>query len=438
MLVDLLIIFVLFIANGFFAMAEMAVVAARRVRLEARAEAGSKGAGTALRLAQNPGRFLSTVQTGVTLVGVLMGALSTTAVSAPLALFLERVLALSPRVAGGVAFAAGIALTTFGTLIIGELVPKHIALNRSDAIAVRVARPLAFIAKVALPIVVLLDATSHAVLWLLRIKRTEEDRVSEEEVRTLIAEGMEHGVFHPSEGAMVSRVLRFADRSVRSIMTPRADIVWLDVDADREEIVRVATHGSHTRLPVGRGSVEDVIGVVHIRDLLARAFAGGPVSLADLATPIPAIYEAVTVLQGLEIMRKAGVRIALVVDEYGGIEGVVTLTDIFEAVVGDMPEAARDEEPEIVERPDGSLLIDGLAAIEDVKLRLGLQALPGEDNATTMGGFVLERLGRVPKTGDKVRYGGYVFEVVDMDARRVDKLLISNDRAERALDQGAA
>jgi putative hemolysin len=437
MLVDLLIIFLLFVANGFFAMAEMAIVAARRVRLEARAEAGSRGAETALRLAHNPGRFLSTVQTGVTLVGVLMGALSTTAVSAPLAVFLERALSLSPPVAGGIAFATGIALTTFGTLIIGELVPKHIALSRSDAIAVRVARPLAVISKAALPIVVLLDATSHAVLWLLRVKRTEEDRVSEEEVRTLIAEGMEHGVFHPSEGAMVNRVLRFADRSVRSIMTPRAEVVWLDVEADRDEIVRIATHGGHTRLPVGRGSIEDVVGVVHIRDLLARAFEGGPIALAELATPVPAIYEAVTVLQGLEIMRKAGVRIALVVDEYGSIEGIVTLTDIFEAVVGDMPEAARDE-AEIVERPDGSLLIDGLAAIEDVKLRLGLQALPGEQNATTMGGFVLERLGRVPKAGDKIRYGGYVFEVVDMDGRRVDKLLITNDRPGREADQGVA
>ncbi|HLG87428.1 MAG TPA: hemolysin family protein [Alphaproteobacteria bacterium] len=437
MLVDLLIILLLFVANGFFAMAEMAIVAARRVRLEARAEAGSRGAETALRLAQNPGRFLSTVQTGVTLVGVLMGALSTTAVSAPLTIYLERAFALSPVVAGGVAFAIGIALTTFGTLIIGELVPKHIALSRSDAIAVRVARPLSLISKVALPIVVLLDATSRAVLWLLRIKRTKEDRVSEEEVRTLIAEGMEHGVFHPSEGEMVSRVLRFADRSVRSIMTPRAEVVWLDLDADRDETVRIATHGGHTRLPVARGSIEEVVGVVHIRDLLARAFEGGPILLAELSTPIPAIYESVTVLQGLEIMRKAGVRIALVVDEYGSIEGIVTLTDIFEAVVGDMPEAARDE-AEIVERPDGSFLIDGLAAIEDVKLKLGLQALPGEENATTMGGFVLERLGRVPKTGDEIRYGGYVFEVVDMDGRRVDKLLITNDRPGRDADQGVA
>lgn len=426
MLVDLLIIFLLFVANGFFAMAEMAIVAARRVRLEARAEAGSKGAETALRLAQNPGRFLSTVQTGVTLVGILMGALSTTAVSAPLAVFIRRVPGLSPAVAGGLAFAAGIAITTFGTLIIGELVPKQIALRRAEAIAVRVARPLAFVSRLALPVVVLLDLTTRGVLVLLGVHRLEKERVSEEEVRTLIAEGMEHGVFHPSEGAMVGRVLRFADRPVRSIMTPRADVVWLDLDAEREEIARAATGGGHTRLPVARGSVDDIVGVVHIRDLLARTMEGRPIVLGELTTSIPAIYESVPVLQALEILRKGGIRIALVVDEYGGMEGIVTLTDILEAIVGDMPEAARDEEPEIVERPDGSLLIDGLAAIEDVKLRLGLQALPGENNATTMGGFILDRLGRVPKAGDKVSYAGYVFEVVEMDGRRVDKLLISS------------
>jgi len=424
-MVDLVIIFLLFVANGFFAMAEMAIVAAKRVRLEARAEAGSRGAQTALRLAQNPGRFLSTVQTGVTLIGVLMGALSTTAVSAPLAVMLQQVPELSPALAGGIAFTAGIAITTFGSLIIGELVPKQMALRNAEPIAVRVARPLALVARIALPAVVLLDATTRGVLKLLGIHRMAAETVSEEEVRTLIAEGMEHGVFHPSEGAMVGRVLRFADRPVRSIMTPRADITWLDLDARPEAIAAVATQGGHTRLPVGRGGVDDIVGVVHIRDLLARALAGGPIVLADLLSPIPAIYEVVPVLQTLEILRKAGMRMALVVDEYGGVEGIVTLTDVLEAIVGDMPEAARDEEPEIVERDDGSLLVDGSAAIEDVKLRLSLQALPGEDNATTMGGFMLDRLGRLPKVGDKVGYAGYVFEVVDMDGRRVDKLLVS-------------
>lgn len=425
MLVDLIIILLLFIANGFFAMAEMAIVAARRVRLEARAEAGSRGAQTALRLARNPVRFLSTVQTGVTLVGVLMGALSTTAVSAPLAVLLRRIPALSPAAASFIAFASGIAIITFGTLIIGELVPKQIALRNAEAIAVRVARPLALIARIALPAVALLDWTTRGVLRLIGIHRLERGTVSEEEVRTLIAEGMEHGVFHPSEGAMVGRVLRFADRSVRSIMTPRADVVWLELDAGRNDIARVVTEGGHTRLPVGRGGVDDIVGVVHVRDILARALTGEPIALKDLLNPVPAIYEAVTVLQALEILRKAGARFALVVDEYGGVEGIVTLTDILEAIVGDMPEAARAEEPEITERDDGSLLVDGAAAIEDIKLRLGLQALPGEDSATTMGGFMLDRLGRVPKTGDKVAYADYVFEVVDMDGRRVDKLLIS-------------
>ena len=425
MLADLVLIFALFIANGFFAMAEMAIVAARRTRLEARAQAGSKGALTALRLARNPGRFLSTVQTGVTLVGVLMGALSTTAVSAPLAILIQRIPGISPTVAGGLGFAGGVVITTFGTLIIGELVPKQIALRRAEAIAVSVARPLAFVSRLTLPVVALLDLTTRGVLSLIGVHRLAKETVSEEEVRTLIAEGMEHGVFHRSEGEMVGRVLRFADRPVRSIMTPRTDVVWLDIDATREDIARVATEGGHTRLPVGRGSVEDIVGMVHIRDQLARAVAGEPLVLKNLCAQMPAIYESVPVLEALEILRKQGMRMALVVDEYGGVEGIVTLTDVLEAIVGDMPEAARDEEPEIVERGDGTLLVDGLAAIEDVKLRLGLQALPGENNATTMGGFILERMGRVPKTGDRISYGGYDFEVVDMDGRRVDKLLVS-------------
>jgi putative hemolysin len=224
---------------------------------------------------------------------------------------------------------------------------------------------------------------------------------------------------------MVGRVLRFADRPVRSIMTPRADMVWLDIDSGREGIVDTLARAGHTRIPVGRGGVDDIVGFVHVRDLLARALAGLPFDLRQLAVAMPAIYEAIPVLEALEILRKAGARMALVVDEYGGVEGIVTLTDVLEAVVGDLPEAGRHEKPQIVERQDGSLLVDGGLAIEDIKIRLGLHAMPGETQVSTLGGFMLNRLGRLPKAGDKVSYGDYVFEVVDMDGRRVDKLLIS-------------
>jgi len=425
MLIDLVIILFLFVANGVFAMSEMAIVAARQVRLEARAEAGSRGAAVALHLARDPSRFLSTVQTGVTLIGIVMGALSTTAVSAPIALALRHVRWISPAFDAGIAFALGVTITTFLSLIVGELVPKQIALRRPEAIAVWIARPLAIISRIILPAVALLDLATRLVLTLIGIDRVQREVVSEAEVRTLIAEGMEHGVFHPSEGAMVGRVLRFADRPVRSIMTPRADMIWIDRDADRDEIARMVRDGGHTRLPIGRGSQDEIIGMVHIRDLLNLALSGKPVRLDGVIAQMPAIYEAIPVLQSLEILRKDGARMALVVDEYGGVEGIVTLTDVLEAIVGELPEAGRSEEPEITEALDGSLVVDGAVAIEDIKLRLGLQALPGEDVVTTIGGFMLTRLGRVPRVGDKISYARYDFEVTSMDRRRVGKLTIS-------------
>jgi putative hemolysin len=436
MLIDLIVILLLFVANGFFAMAEMAMVAARRTRLEARAEAGSRGARTALGLARNPGRFLSTVQTGVTLIGVLMGALSTTAISAPLALALRNVSWIPLAFDTTLAFVFGIAVTTFLSLIVGELVPKQIALRRAEAIAVHVARPLAIVSRIIFPAVALLDLTTRGVMRLFGLHLLEKEKVSEQEVRTLIAEGMEHGVFHPSEGAMVGRVLRFADRPVRSIMTPRADMVWVDLDASPAEIAKTIAESGHTRLPAGRGGQDDIVGVVHIRDLLPQALTGRPLVLKDALKTMPAIYDAIPVLQTLEILRKAGGRMALVVDEYGGVEGIVTLTDVLEAIVGDLPESGRHEEPDIAENPDGSLTVDGLVAIEDIKLRLGLQSLPGEDDVTTVGGFILTALGRVPKAGDKVAYADYIFEVLSMDGRRVDKLSVKGGSPAIAEDEG--
>jgi len=274
------------------------------------------------------------------------------------------------------------------------------------------------------------------VLTLLGMDRVQKQIVSEAEVRTLIDEGMEHGVFHPSEGAMVGRVLRFADRPVRSIMTPRADMIWIDRDADHDEIARIVAESGHTRLPVGRGTEDEIVGLVHIRDLLGLALAGKQLAVGEVMVPIPAIYEAIPVLQSLEILRKAGARMALVVDEYGGAEGIVTLTDVLEAIVGELPEAGRSEEFEIIEDDEGRLIVDGAVAIEDIKLRLGLQALPGEDLVTTIGGFMLTRLGRVPRVGDKIGYAAYEFEVLSMDGRRVDKLAICKASSSMDEDEG--
>lgn len=423
-MIDLLLILALLVANGLLAMSEMAVVAARKVRLEARAETGSGGAKAALRLARNPGRFLSTVQTGVSLIGILLGALSDTAIAAPIAVALRQVSWLSPSVAGALAFALGVAITTFVSLIVGELVPKQIALRRAEPVAVAVAPALSVIAKIFLPAVLLLDYTTRGVLAVLGLNRVQTETVSEAEVRTLIEEGMEHGVFHPSEGVMVGRVLRFADRTVRTIMTPRAEMVWIDIDADRAEVARIIAESGHTRLPVGRGSDDDIVGLVHVRDLLSQCLQDRPMVVRDLVHPMPAIYELTDVLQSLEILRKAGIRMGLIVDEYGAVQGIITLEDVLEAIVGDLPEIGREDEVEIVTQPDGSLIVDGLLAIEDLKPRLGLQSLPGEDEVSTVNGFMLHRLGRLPRVGDRVQYASYGFEVLSMDGRRVGKLRI--------------
>ncbi len=235
---------------------------------------------------------------------------------------------------------------------------------------------------------------------------------------------------------MVGRVLRFADRPVRSIMTPRADMVWIEIDADRAAIAAVVAESGHTRLPVGRGSEDDIVGLVHIHDLLTRCLTGQALSVRDLTRPMPAIYEATPVLQSLEVLRKAGARMGLVVDEYGGVEGIVTLEDVLEAIVGDMPDARHHDELEIVVQPDGSLTVDGRVAIEDFKIRLGLQAMPGEDEVSTVGGFMLYRLGRLPRPGDTVHYGSYGFEVLSMDGRRVDKLRVRRDALPLGEDEG--
>jgi putative hemolysin len=280
------------------------------------------------------------------------------------------------------------------------------------------------VARVGHPVVVLLDLSAKLVMRILGRGEDVREGVSEEEVRLLIAEGTESGVFHPAEREMVSRVLRFADRSVRSIMTPRGDVAWLDLGAGREQVAALLRSSGHTRLPVARGSLDEVLGIVHVRHLAQAALEHTAFELEPYVEPVPVLYDATDVLKAMEVLRERGARVALVVDEYGGFEGLVTLTDILEAVVGALPEAGRDEDDAFVTRDDGSLLVDGMVPLEDLKLRLGLGSLPGEDEVETLGGFVLIRLGRVPRVGDKVEHAGYVFEVIDMDGRRVDKVLV--------------
>jgi putative hemolysin len=431
-LLEIVVLLALVLLNGYFAMAELAVVSARAARLEALArKKASRGARLALALAREPGRMLSTVQIGITLVGISAGAFGAARLAEPLENVLARVPALAP-VSAEIAYSLVVVVITYLSLIVGELVPKHLALRAPERIAALVAPTIDLLSRISTPAVWLLERSSGFVLRLLGSETQPAETVTEEEVRMLIAEGTRTGVFHRQEQEMIGRVLRLADRPVRAIMTPRLELVWFDVDDDPAKIARIVRESGHSRFLVGKGGLDDVLGVVHVRSLLEPCLAGQPVDLRAALRPVLVVHDSMPVLRVLEALRQARVSMALVVDEYGEVEGVVTVEDVLEAVVGDMPERRLGEEPAIVEREDGSLLMDGMLAIDEVKLALGFDSLPDEGSYHTLAGFVLAQLGRVPQEGAAVAYGGWRFEVVDMDGRRIDKVLVRRSTAREA------
>jgi putative hemolysin len=421
-LLEIAVVLALVLLNGFFAMSEIAVVSARPARLEALARKG-RGARLALGLARDPGRMLSTVQIGITLIGIVAGAFGGARLAEPLAAGIGRVPALAPFSAE-IAYTLVVAAITYLSLIIGELVPKHLALRGPERVAALVAPTIELIARISTPAVWLLETSSRFVLRLLGSEVQPAETVTEEEVRTLIAEGTRAGVFHRHEQEMIERVLRLADRPVRAIMTPRVELVWLDVEAGPDEIARIIRESGHSRFVVGKGSLDEVLGVVHVRGLLDVCLGGRALDLRAAVRPMPVVPDTMRVSRALEALRQARVSMALVVDEYGEVEGVVTAEDVLEALVGDMPERRLGEEAAIVRRDDGSMLIDGMLAVDELKLTLGLDSLPEEETYHTLAGFILAQLGRVPAEGEAVAYGGWRFEVVDMDGQRIDKVLV--------------
>ena len=427
-LLEMLIVLALLLLNGYFAMSELAVVSARPARLEARARAGGRGARLALALARDPGRMLSTVQIGITLVGIVAGAFGGARLAGPLAGVLAEVPLLAP-LSAELAYTLVVAAITYLSLVIGELVPKRLALRAPERIAALVAPAIDLLSRISTPAVWLLETSSQLVLRLLGSETQPRETVTEEEVRTLIAEGTRTGVFHRQEQEMIGRVLRLADRPLRAIMTPRVELVWLDVDAEPARIAGIVRESGHSRFVVCQGGLDDVLGVVHVRDLLEACLAGRPLDLRAATRPALVLHDGMRVLRALEALRQARVSLALVVDEYGEIEGLVTVDDVLEAVVGDMPERRLGEEPDIVRRDDGSLLMEGMLPIDEVKLALGLDSLPDEETYHTLAGFILAQLGRVPEEGQSVAYGGWRFEVVDMDGRRIDKVLVRSQAA---------
>jgi putative hemolysin len=429
-------IVVLTLLNGLFAMSETALVSSRKARLRQRAEAGDKGARVALELADSPNRFLSTVQIGISLIGVLAGAFGGATLAGPLAEALRGVPALAPY-AGPIAFGAVVAAITYLSLIIGELVPKRLALNGAEAVASRVAGPMRLISAITSPAVWFLGASTEGVLRLLRVRQTGEAPVSEQEVEILMEEGAKAGVFEEEERDLVRRALQLDDRPVRELMTPRPNVVWLDADDPPEKVLRLARESRHSYFPVARGGdLDGLLGIASVKDAWASGADEQPVELLGALRRPALVSEGVPATRALGAFKRSGLPLALVIDERGHIEGLVTLTDVLEALVGEVPDEDETLEEAIVRREDGSWLVDGLLAAEELKERLGSSGLPVHDeeaaNYQTVGGMVMDLLGRVPAAGDRFERDGYSFEVVDMDGRRVDKVLITPLRPKSA------
>jgi putative hemolysin len=416
--IDLAIIAALMLINGVFAMSELAIVSARRQRLEALARKGSGGARAALALTEDPGKFLSTVQIGITLIGILAGAYSGASLGGPVGDRLER-LGIPPQAAASWGFGLVIVATTYLSLVIGELVPKQIALRSPERIASIVARPMSALARLTAPFVWLLDKSSALIFRLLGLDRESRAQVTAEELHMVVAEASTAGVIEESERAIISGVVRLADRPVREVMTPRTEVEWIDLDGD----VPLPALLPHSRMPVGRGSVDELVGVVQARDLLAAAMEGRAIDLATLMRPVPVVSDQIGAMDALEVLREADVPVAFVHDEYGHFDGLVTPADLLAAIAGAFAsDVGEDTDPPLVERDDGSWLVSGWLPADQLAERIGME-LPADRDYATTAGFALSVLKHLPSVGETFRHEGWTFEVVDMDGRKIDKLL---------------
>ena len=424
---DVAIIMVLVAVNGLFSMSELAIVSARKARLEAMARAKPKrarGAHAAIALAADPGKFLSTVQIGITLIAVVSGAFSGASLGEPVAARLER-LGLVHDTAHTVGIALVIGLTTVASLVIGELVPKQIALRHPEPIAVAAALPMRWLAVGTAPVVWALDATSRLIFRLLGLDRDADDQVTAEELQLIVAEASKSGVIEEHERSIISGVVRLADRPVREVMTPRTEVDWLDCSLGAEEIRERLLSSPRTRLPVGDGSIDAVVGVVQSRDIAAALFRGEPLRLRDLMRKAPVVIDQIDAMDALDALRSAEVPMALIHDEYGHFEGIVTPADLLAAIAGEFAsDTDPDEAPSIVGRDDGSLLVAGTAAADALADRLGIE-LPEDRDYATVAGLALAVLRHLPHEGESFVEQGWRFEVVDLDGRRIDKLLVS-------------
>jgi len=422
---DVIIILLLVILNGLLAMSELAVVSSRRTRLKAMARAGRHGAQTALDLAADPGRFLSTVQSGITLIAVLSGAFSGAALGDPVG---QRIalLGLSHETAETLGFTIVIILTTYASLVIGELVPKQVALRSPEPIAVVVALPMRWLSKFMTPFAWLLDRSSALVFRLLRMSRESEDQVTAEDLQLVVAEAATAGVLEESERQLISSVVRLADRPVREVMTPRTEVAWIDVDGDQEAIRQKLVEASHNRIPVAEGSVDRLIGVVQARDVVGCLIAGKPIDLRALMKPAPIVPDQLDAMDAMTVLRDSEVPMAFVHDEYGHFEGLVTPGNLLTALTGKFLSSADfdNKDPPLVERDDGSWWVSGSLSADAMADALCFK-LPEDRDYATAAGFALSILKHIPEVGERFTYRGWRFEIADMDGRKIDKLFAS-------------
>lgn len=429
-------ILVLILINGLFACSELALVSARRARLAVLERKGVAGATVARRLADNPHVFLPTVQVGITVVSVVTGMFSGERVTGNVERALLH-LGLGAGLSHAVAFLLTVVLITFLTMVLGELVPKQLALRRPEMVAARAAPMLTVIATVTKPVVWLLSKTSAGILLLFGISGTRPDVPSEEELRALLAESTQSGVLESEEKLMIERILRLADKPVRAIMTPRTEIAWIDRSAPREEMIaKLCTH-QHTRFVVGDGSVDNAIGIVQAKNLLDQLLGGGPLSLDDAIQQPMIVPDAISALDAFERLKGDANGMAFVIDEYGSFEGLITAADMLEAIVGEIDEHVADADGgEAGETEETSFQLDGLMPLDELMEKLSISEVPARGTYHTAGGLLLALLRRVPQVGDRVAFGGWRFEVLAMDGRRVDRL--SAEREGEAGSAGAA
>lgn len=425
-LLESLFIILLVVANGVFAMSELAVVSSRKARLQQLANAGNGRARTALELANNPDRFLSTIQIGITLVGILAGALGGATIAKQIGFRLSDVPTLAPY---GEAIGLGIVVLaiTYLSLIFGELVPKRVALNNPERIASFVARPMSALATLASPFVRLLSSSTRTVFKLLRIRPSTEPPVTEEEIMFLLRQGTQAGIFEETEQDMVESVFRLGDRRVSALMTPRLDIVWLDVEAHDEVIRRKVIESHFSRFPVCRGGIDNVIGVIKAKEYLAGKLLNPAAPLKDFVRQPLFVPETSRALKVLELFKRSSMHMALIIDEYGSLEGLITTNDVLEAIVGDVLLASKQSEPYAVQREDGSWLLDGALPIDEFKEMFSIGKIAGEERGVfrTVAGFIFMYLGRIPSAAESFEWHGLRFEIVDMDGKRIDKVMVA-------------